>query len=80
VLGIILTYVGTKQNILFGIIMLFAFAFGLGFLLILIGTFTGLLTSLPKSGPWMVKIKQGFGILMILVGEYFLIKTGQLMF
>ncbi len=79
VLGIILTYVGTKQNVLFGIIMLFAFAFGLGFLLILIGTFTGILTSLPKSGPWMVKIKQVFGILMILVGEYFLIKTGQLM-
>jgi len=79
VLGIILTYVGTKQNVLFGIIMLLAFAFGLGALLILIGTFTGLLTSLPKSGPWMVRIKQGFGIMMILVGEYFLIKTGQLM-
>jgi len=79
VLGIILTYVGTKQNVLFGIVMLLSFAFGLGFILILIGTFTGLLTSLPKSGPWMVKIKQGFGIMMILVGEYFLIKSGQLM-
>jgi cytochrome c-type biogenesis protein len=79
VLGILLTYVGTKQNILLGIVMLFSFAFGMGFLLILIGTFTGLITSLPRSGLWMVKIKKGFGILMILVGEYFLIKMGQLM-
>jgi thiol:disulfide interchange protein DsbD len=79
VLGILLTYVGTKQNIFLGISMLFSFAFGMGFLLILIGTFTGLITSLPRSGFWMVKIKKGFGILMILVGEYFLIKMGQLM-
>lgn len=79
VLGILLTYVGTKQNIPLGIIMLFSFASGMGFLLILIGTFAGLLTSLPRSGPWMVKIKKGIGIMMIIVGEYFLIKMGQLM-
>jgi len=79
VLGILLTYVGTKQNIPLGIIMLFSFAFGMGFLLILIGTFTGLFTSLPASGAWMVKIKKGFGIMMIMVGEYFLIKMGQFM-
>ena len=79
VLAILLTYVGTKQNIPLGIIMLFSFAFGMGFLLILIGTFTGLLTSLPRSGPWMIKIKKGVGIMMIILGEYFLIKMGQLM-
>jgi len=79
VLGILLTYVGTKQNVSLGIIMLFSFAFGMGFLLILIGTFTGLLTSLPRSGSWMIKIKKGVGIMMIIVGEYFLIKMGQLM-
>ncbi len=79
VLGMLLTYVGTKQNIFLGIAMLFSFALGMGFLLILVGTFTGLITSLPRSGFWMVKIKKGFGIVMILVGEYFLIKMGQLM-
>jgi thiol:disulfide interchange protein DsbD len=79
VLGIVLTYVGTKQNIFFGISMLFAFAFGMGFLLILIGTFTGLLASLPRSGQWMERIKKVFGLLMIAVGEYFLIKMGQFM-
>jgi thiol:disulfide interchange protein DsbD len=78
VLGVLLTYVGTKQNVLLGIAMLFSYAFGMGFLLILIGTFAGLLTSLPRSGDWMVRIKKGFGIMMIIVGEYFLIKMGQL--
>lgn len=79
VLGILLTFVGTKQNIPLGIIMLFSYALGMGFLLILIGTFTGLLTSLPRSGEWMERIKKGFGIMMIAVGEYFLIRAGQFM-
>ena len=79
VLGILLTYVGTKQNIPLGILMLFAYACGMGFLLILIGTFAGLLSSLPRSGNWMVRIKKGLGIFMIMVGEYFLIKCGQLL-
>jgi len=79
VLGVLLTYVGTKQNIPLGIIMLFSFAFGMGFLLILIGSFAGLLTSLPRSGLWMVRIKKGMGIIMIMVGEYFLVKMGKLM-
>jgi len=59
--------------------MLFAYALGMGFLLILIGTFTGLLASLPQSGQWMVRIKKGFGLMMIGVGEFFLIKAGQLL-
>ena len=79
VLGMLLTYVGTKQNVPLGMVMLFVYAFGMGFLLILIGTFAGLITSLPRSGNWMVTIKKGFGIMMIIVGEYFLIKMGQLM-
>ena len=77
VLAILLTYVGTKQNVLFGVSMLFSYALGMGFLLIIIGTFTGLISSLPKSGQWMVRIKKAFGFLMIAVGQYFLVKAGQ---
>jgi thiol:disulfide interchange protein DsbD len=79
VLAILLTYVGTKQNVLFGISMLFSYALGMGFLLIIIGTFTGLISSLPQSGQWMVRIKKAFGFLMIAVGQYFLVKAGQFM-
>ncbi len=79
VLGVILTYVAAKQNVLLGVSLLFAFSLGLGILLIAVGTFSGVVASLPRSGVWMVKIKKGIGIFMIGLGEYFLIKMGQLL-
>jgi cytochrome c-type biogenesis protein len=76
-LAVILTYVATKQNLLFGMSLLFVFAFGMGVLLIALGTFTGLLTSMPKAGAWLDKIKKVFGIALIIIGEYFLIMMGK---
>ena len=78
VLTVLLTYVASKQNPLFGMMLLFLFSLGIGTLLILIGTFTGFLTRLPKSGAWMAKISHAFGWIMIGVGEYFLIVAGTL--
>ena len=49
------------------------------FLSIFVGTFSGALAALPKSGEWMVKIKKVIGIFMIGLGEYFLIRMGQLL-
>ena len=79
VLGALLSFVAQRGNVLFGFSLLFVFALGLGLLLILVGTFTGLATSLPKSGPWLVRIKQIFGILLFVVAEFFLIQAGKLM-
>ncbi|MGB3400719.1 MAG: cytochrome c biogenesis protein CcdA [Candidatus Deferrimicrobiaceae bacterium] len=79
VLGALLVYVGAKQNVLFGTSLLFVFALGMGSLLLVIGTFTGLLANLPKSGGWTEGIKKGFGFFMILVGEYFLLEAGKLL-
>ncbi len=79
VLGVVLTYVATKQNVIFGITLLFTFAIGMCILLIVIGTFTGLLTSLPVAGAWMKKIEKIFGLLLIAVGEYFLILMGKML-
>jgi thiol:disulfide interchange protein DsbD len=78
ILGVLLAIVATQQNIVWGIGMLFAFSYGIGSLVILIGTFTGLLTSMPRSGTWMRRIQRSFGVLMILAAEYFFIKTGEL--
>lgn len=78
ILGVLLTIVATQGKLLWGIGMLFAFAYGMGSLVILVGTFTGLLTSLPRSGIWMLRIQRFFGLLMILAAEYFFIKTGEL--
>lgn len=80
VLGTLLLYVGSQANVLYGSALLFSFAFGLGFLLLLVGTFAGSLSSLPKAGRWMVWVKKGFGFSMLLVGEYFLVKMGQFLY
>lgn len=77
VLGTLLIYVGSRGNVAYGASLLFVFALGLGFLLMLLGTFAGAMASLPKAGAWMVTIKKLFGFGMILVGEYFLIQMGR---
>lgn len=77
ILGVLLTLVATRQEVFWGIAMLFVFAYGMGILVIIVGTFTGLLTSLPRSGVWMRRVQKLFALLMILVAEYFLIKTGE---
>ncbi|MDP8219005.1 MAG: cytochrome c biogenesis protein CcdA [Candidatus Theseobacter exili] len=77
VLGVILTYVATKQNVLYGMSLLFSFSLGMGMILVLIGTFAGLVSSLPKSGVWMVRIQKGFGWIIIVAAEYFLIQAGR---
>lgn len=77
VLGAILVFVATKQNLFYGIFLLFSFAYGMGALLILTGTFSGMLASMPKSGKWMYTIEKIGGILLILAGEYFLINMGR---
>jgi thiol:disulfide interchange protein DsbD len=71
VLGLLLTYVATTGNVVWGGTLLLAFAFGLGALLMLLGIFSGILSSLPRAGAWMDRIKKGFGYAMILVGAYF---------
>ncbi len=77
ILGVLLTLVATRQEVLWGIAMLFVFAYGMGIMVIIVGTFTGLLTSLPRSGIWMRRVQRFFGFVMILVAEYFFIKTGE---
>ncbi|MCG3175210.1 MAG: Thiol:disulfide interchange protein DsbD [Candidatus Omnitrophica bacterium] len=78
VLAAILVYVGSKQNPVYGFSLLFVFGYGVGALLILVGTFSGLLASLPRSGAWLERVKKVFGWSLILAAQYFLIKTGGL--
>lgn len=77
VLGVLLTYVGCKQNIMFGFSLLFVFSLGMGTLPIILGTSTGLLLSMPKSGKWMILVKKIMGWVMIILAEYFIIQAGK---
>jgi thiol:disulfide interchange protein DsbD len=78
VLGVVLTFVAAKQNVIYGMTLLFIFSIGLGTLLIIVGTFAGLMSSMPKTGKWSVAIKKFFGWVMIGTGEFFLIQAGIL--
>jgi thiol:disulfide interchange protein DsbD len=78
-LGTILIYAATKQNIFYAASLLFVFAYGMGFLLILVGTFSSIFVNLSKSGIWLMRIKKLSGFIMLAVGEYFLIRAGSLM-
>lgn len=76
-LGAALAYVGTQGNVFFGTTVLFVFAIGMGALMIALGTFSGALSALPRSGEWMVKVKKGFGFVMILITQYLFVQAGQ---
>lgn len=77
VLGAVLAYVASRQNLFFGITLLFTFAFGMGLLLIFVGTFAGLAATLPKSGRWLNIVKKLFGIILIICAGYFIILAGR---
>jgi thiol:disulfide interchange protein DsbD len=77
-LAVVLGYAATRQNVVFASSLLFVFAFGMGTVLILLGTFAGLLAGIPRSGPWMVRVSRLFGWLLLAAGEYFLINAGML--
>ena len=78
-LGAILVYVASRQNVVYGASLLFSFAYGMGFLLILTGTFGAFFLRLPKSEAWFAGIKKASGFILIAAGEYFLIQAGRLM-
>ncbi|MCK5260305.1 MAG: sulfite exporter TauE/SafE family protein [Candidatus Omnitrophica bacterium] len=78
-LGALLMYAASKQNILHAASLMFVFSYGVGASLILVGTFSGILGNLPKSGVWLIRVKQFCGLVLIIAAEYFLIKAGTLL-
>lgn len=79
VLAALLVYVGSRANVAYGVSLLFVFGYGVGFLFILLGTFTGLLAAMPRSGVWLERVKKAFGWILIFAAEYLFIKMGGLL-
>ena len=77
VLGGLLLYVGSSGHPVFGATLLFTFAVGMTLPVVVLGMFAGLLAGLPRSGAWLVKVKKGFGVLLLLAGEYLLLEAGK---
>ncbi|MGD9546949.1 MAG: protein-disulfide reductase DsbD family protein [Candidatus Krumholzibacteriia bacterium] len=70
-LAALLVWVGTTGNWVLGFFSLFTFGIGMGLLLIGVGTFPALLGSMPRSGGWMVTVKNFMGLLLLAMAFYF---------
>lgn len=79
IMAAVLTWVTTTQSAALGFVYLLSFSLGMCALLVIVGLSSGALARLPRSGMWMVWVKKGFGIVMLGVAEYYLIKMGQLL-
>ncbi|MCU0652517.1 MAG: sulfite exporter TauE/SafE family protein [Candidatus Omnitrophica bacterium] len=73
VLGTILLYLAGKKNLFYGATLLLSFAYGMGLILILVGTFSAVLTNLPKSGKWSLYIKKAFAFILLITGMLFIL-------
>ena len=71
-LAVVLTYIATTGSLFLGFWLMFTYALGMGLLFIGIGTFSGLLSALPRSGGWMYVLENIFGIAIITMALYFL--------
>ncbi len=63
-----LLYIAQTRDVALGGAALFTMALGMGVPLLVIGVSEGAL--LPKSGPWLVRVKQFFGVLLLAVAAW----------
>jgi len=69
----LLTFVGTRGDPWFAFWIFFVLSLGLGLPYLILGTFSGLLHRLPKSGVWLVWIERLFGVLLLVLAGFYLI-------
>ena len=61
----LLALVGAKGDPWFGFTSFFTLSLGLGAPYLVLGTFSNLLQTLPRSGEWMVWVKKVFGVILV---------------
>ncbi len=70
VLGL-LTYVGEMGKPVLGFFMFFTLAWGIGLPFLVLGTISGSIARLPRSGDWMVWVRKIFGFVLVAMALYF---------
>lgn len=68
----LLTVVGQRGEALYGFLVFFVLSMGLGLPYLILGSFSGLLNKLPRSGSWMIWIKKLLGILLLSLAIFYL--------
>jgi len=71
VLGL-LVFVGNTGDPLMGFLIFFVLASGLGLPYIVLGTFSGMLSALPRAGTWMEVVKKILAVVLFGLVFYFL--------
>ena len=68
----LLTLVSAKADPVFGFWVFFALSLGLGFPYLVLGTFSGMLKKIPRSGAWLVWVERIFGVILTAAGLFYL--------
>ncbi len=68
----LLTYVAAQQSVVLGFTMFFTLAMGLGIPYLFLAMYSSKLSSLPRSGTWMIGVRVIFGLVLIAMAIYFL--------
>ncbi len=71
ILLVILSLAMAKGQWLYGAALLFVYAVGRGIPLILVGTFTGLITRMESFAKWNNIMEKAAGLIIIIMGGYF---------
>jgi thiol:disulfide interchange protein DsbD len=67
----LLAFVSAQQNMVFGFSLFFVMALGLGLPYLVLGTYSGLLAKLPKSGAWLVWFERLMGVVLLTFGIFY---------
>lgn len=71
VLGL-LAMVANNGDPKFGFTAFFIFSLGMGLPYLILGTFSSLITKLPKAGRWLIWVERLFGVILIGFGIFYL--------
>jgi len=69
----ILGFVAQSERPIVGIVSLFFFTLGMSTILLLVGTFSSILSKLPRAGVWMLEINRALGFLILFIGVNFIL-------
>ncbi|MFN7987234.1 MAG: cytochrome c biogenesis protein CcdA [Thermoanaerobaculia bacterium] len=68
----LLTYVAQQGSAPLGFGLFFTLAMGLGLPYLVLGTVSGSLKAMPRSGEWMIAIRKVFGFVLVSLAAWFL--------
>lgn len=68
----LLALVGAKGDPVFGFWAFFVLSLGLGLPYLILGTFSGLLKKIPRSGDWLIWVERIFGVVLVAAATFYL--------